>query len=58
MDAMRGTGAGLVPTPVDDRSISTNAVSLSVEQIYHDYAPRVYNMARRMVPQRCRCRRM
>jgi len=23
---------------------------LSIEQVYHDYAPRVYNMARRMVP--------
>ncbi|HWG43378.1 MAG TPA: sigma-70 family RNA polymerase sigma factor [Gemmataceae bacterium] len=49
MDAMRGTGAGLVPASGDDCPTSTDSVSLSAEQIYHDYAPRVYNMARRMV---------
>jgi len=46
---MRGTGAGLVPASGDDCPTSTDSVSLSAEQIYHDYAPRVYNMARRMV---------
>jgi RNA polymerase sigma-70 factor, ECF subfamily len=49
MDAMRGTGAGVVPAAGDDCLTSTDVVSLSAEQIYHDYAPRVYNMARRMV---------
>ena len=48
MDAIRPTGAGLAPVAEDD-CFSTEPVSLSVEQIYHDYAPRVYNMARRMV---------
>ena len=48
MDAIRPTGAGLAPVAEDD-GFSTDPVSLTVEQIYHDYAPRVYNMARRMV---------
>src|ERR1700730_8542026 len=35
----RETHSGSVPCPLP----------LSAEQVYHDYAPRVYNMARRMV---------
>lgn len=48
MDAIRPSGTGLVPV-AEDICFSTKPVSLSAEQIYHAYAPRVYNMARRMV---------
>ena len=48
MDAIRPSGTGLVPV-AEDVCFSTEPVSLSAEQIYHAYAPRVYNMARRMV---------
>ncbi len=44
---MKATGlidAGIKPTPKDDISTPPSA-----EQIYHDYASRVYHMARRMV---------
>ena len=34
-------------TPAAEEHFSTS--SLSAEQVYHDYAPRVYHMARRMV---------
>jgi len=46
MDSTRNSGAGREPAPEEARS----QPSLSAEQVYHDYAPRVYNMARRMVP--------
>jgi RNA polymerase sigma-70 factor (ECF subfamily) len=49
MDARRTTGAGLPPTPPDTHSSVADRVPLSAEQVYHDYAPRVYNVARRMV---------
>lgn len=49
MDALRKTGAGLEPAPQDADSPVTDTPPLSAEQIYHDYAPRVFNMARRMV---------
>jgi RNA polymerase sigma-70 factor (ECF subfamily) len=49
MDALRKTGVGLEPAPLDAPSPVTDAPPLSAEQIYHDYAPRVYHMARRMV---------
>lgn len=49
MDAIRCTGAGLTPVAGDDCPTSTNRDALTAEQIYHNYAPRVYNMARRMV---------
>ena len=45
MDTTRTSGAGKEPAPEEARS----QPSLSAEQVYHDYAPRVYNMARRMV---------
>jgi RNA polymerase sigma-70 factor (ECF subfamily) len=48
MDAIRPSGTGLVPV-AEDICFSTEPVSLSAEQIYQAYAPRVYNMARRMV---------
>jgi RNA polymerase sigma-70 factor (ECF subfamily) len=50
MDAR--TTLGIVPrrgpVPAEYRSTPTDG-SLSAEQVYHDYAPRVYNVARRMV---------
>jgi len=49
MDALRNTGAGFEPAALDAHSPVTDAPPLSAEQIYHDYAPRVFNMARRMV---------
>jgi RNA polymerase sigma-70 factor (ECF subfamily) len=48
MDAIQSTGIGLAPV-ADKDSFSTDPISLSAEQIFHAYAPRVYNMARRMV---------
>ena len=44
MKATALLGAGNAPTPLNDISALPTA-----EQIYHDYAPRVYHMARRMV---------
>ena len=49
MDALRKTGAGVEPAPLGFHSPITNAALLSAEQIYHDYASRVFHMARRMV---------
>lgn len=49
MDAIRYTGAGVEPAAGDICPTSLNRDIPSAEQIYHDYAPRVYNMARRMV---------
>ena len=49
MDAVVMTGASETLAPEELCSPSANRVSLSAEQIYYDYAPRVYNMARRMV---------
>ena len=49
MDAIRYTAAGVAPATGDTCPTSTNPDALTAEQIYHDYAPRVYNMARRMV---------
>ncbi len=37
------------PTPKEMSSHSTTSFPKSAEQVYHDYAPRVYNMAKRMV---------
>jgi RNA polymerase sigma-70 factor (ECF subfamily) len=45
MDARRKAAAGVLPAA---RGPSSPA-PLSAEQIYYDYAPRVYNVARRMV---------
>src|SRR3954454_12770127 len=45
MDATKRTGAGPEPDP----RATLCDLPLSAEQVYHDYAPRVYNMARRMV---------
>jgi RNA polymerase sigma-70 factor (ECF subfamily) len=45
MDTIQRNGAGEKPVPQEDHS----PFPLSAEQVYHDYAPRVYNMARRMV---------
>jgi RNA polymerase sigma-70 factor (ECF subfamily) len=49
MDARKilGTGPSRGAGPVE--YLSTSPAPLSAEQVYHDYAPRVYNMARRMV---------
>src|SRR3984893_16883526 len=44
MDTIR-RGASKTLAPEDDFS----SAPLSAEQIYHDYAPRVYHMARRML---------
>ncbi len=49
MDALGRTGAGLASAAENACCLSTEPVSLSAERIYHDYAPRVYNVARRMV---------
>jgi RNA polymerase sigma-70 factor (ECF subfamily) len=49
MDAQGKIVAGVQPASGDVCAVSTAPVPLSAEQIYHDYAPRVYNMARRMV---------
>jgi RNA polymerase sigma-70 factor (ECF subfamily) len=45
MDAIRNSGTGTLPAPKDSHS----PAPLSAEQVYHDYAPRVYNVARKMV---------
>jgi len=45
MDTLQRKGAGATPGPQENLS----PFPLSAEQVYHDYAPRVYNMARRMV---------
>jgi RNA polymerase sigma-70 factor (ECF subfamily) len=49
MDAIRTTGAGVEPATGDVYPIQTETDALTAEQIFYDYAPRVYNMARRMV---------
>src|SRR5262245_16266098 len=51
MDARKTIGAGRArPGPTEIHSDSPDlSLPLSAEQVYHDYAPRVYNMARRMV---------
>ncbi len=51
MDATRRAGAGVLPAPGEPHSTRReHPQSLpSAEQVYHDYAPRVYSMARRMV---------
>jgi len=53
MDATKTFGVGPAPrqrpTPEENHSTSDSPFSLSAEQVYHDYAPRVFNMARRMV---------
>jgi RNA polymerase sigma-70 factor (ECF subfamily) len=45
MDITQHSGAGTEPVPEEARS----QPSLSAEQVYHDYAPRVYHVARQMV---------
>jgi RNA polymerase sigma-70 factor (ECF subfamily) len=45
MDSLSRKGTGAKPEPLEPLS----SLPLSAEQVYHDYAPRVYNMARRMV---------
>src|SRR5438270_13289258 len=45
MDANKKPGAGQGPAPEEDLCTAP----LSAEQVFYDYAPRVYNMARRMV---------
>ena len=45
MDATKTPGAGRKPIPEDDFCTPP----LSAEQVYHDYAPRVYNTARKML---------
>jgi RNA polymerase sigma-70 factor (ECF subfamily) len=51
MDARKTIGAGRArPAPAEIHSDSPDlSLPLSAEQVYHDYAPRVYNTARRMV---------
>src|SRR5205085_11441491 len=57
MDArktLRAVPARQVTAPADTHSPQTRPEQpLSAEQVYHDYAPRVYNMARRMVASDC-----
>jgi RNA polymerase sigma-70 factor (ECF subfamily) len=43
------TGAGVEPAVEDVCSFPAHSDALTAERIYHAYAPRVYNMARRMV---------
>src|SRR5205823_335212 len=45
MDAIRRDGPGKKPRPQENLS----PLPLSAEQVYHDYAPRVYHTARRML---------
>jgi RNA polymerase sigma-70 factor, ECF subfamily len=45
MDTHLRNGPGAKPDPQENLS----PFPLSAEQVYHDYAPRVYNVARRMV---------
>jgi RNA polymerase sigma-70 factor (ECF subfamily) len=45
MDTHLRNGPGVKPDPQENLS----PFPLSAEQVYYDYAPRVYNMARRMV---------
>jgi RNA polymerase sigma-70 factor (ECF subfamily) len=55
MDAKRRPGAGIRPPPVEthftnpEKARAPSLALPSAEQVYHDYAPRVYRMARRMV---------
>src|SRR5713226_5150627 len=51
MDARKTIGGGRTrPALGETHSDSPSLASpVSAEQVYHDYAPRVYNMARRMV---------
>jgi RNA polymerase sigma-70 factor (ECF subfamily) len=56
MDATRRAGAGVLPAPGEPHCTKPNSrrtppspAPLSAEQVYHDYAPRVYGLARRMV---------
>ena len=45
MDTLQRNGPGVKPRPREDHS----PFPLSAEQVYHDYAPRIYNTARRML---------
>jgi RNA polymerase sigma-70 factor (ECF subfamily) len=49
MDALQTIEAGDEPAAGDACPLRTNVDVLTAERIYHDYAPRVYNLARRMV---------
>src|SRR5262245_1032839 len=51
MDARIRLSAGLPRPVLGERHSDSPALTspLSAEQVYHDYAPRVYNVARRMV---------
>ena len=54
MDATKRTGTGPVGVVRDTAGVKRNRPTypespLSAEQVYHDYAPRVYNVARRML---------
>ena len=56
MDARKTLGVrpARQAAPVDSHSPETRLKTpLSAEQVYHDYAPRVYNMVRRMVASDC-----
>ena len=51
MDARQRLSAGLARPALGEIHSDTSAPTspLTAEQVYHDYAPRVYNVARRMV---------
>jgi RNA polymerase sigma-70 factor, ECF subfamily len=51
MDATRRAGTGVLPVPGEPHSTNPERSRAlpSAEQVYHDYAPHVYRMARRMV---------
>ena len=50
MDANEKHGPGPAPAPREDLCPpAPGATELSAEQVFHEYAPRVYSMARRMV---------
>jgi len=49
MDEIKRNGAGTKSAPEDTFSTLPTEPPLSAEQVYRDYAPRVYSMARRMV---------
>src|SRR5260370_32003655 len=50
MEATKLPGAGAARSaPEETHLLSSEPFPLSAEQVYHDYAPRVFHMARRMV---------
>ena len=55
MDTRLPNGAGTTPEPQDAVSTEPTAPTPAptLEQVFYDYAPRVYSMARKMVANEC-----